>query len=197
MKGKTSLPAPRSRRGRPPKFGRPSQLTAITLPEDTIRHLQSLDPDLGWAIVRLVEQTNAPSATRLSKPLPRPPIELVRLPGNLGLILVSAAELKQIPGVSLIPLSDGRAFIALSREGGLADLELAIVDRMESLPPRSAVRANLEIMRKQLREWRRNPSLKFRSRALIIAEGAADIRIERLPHISGEPGNGEAQAPGG
>ena len=40
------------RRGRPPKFGRPAQLVTLTLPEDVISWLSTIDPDLGWAIGR-------------------------------------------------------------------------------------------------------------------------------------------------
>ena len=46
-----------------------------------------------------------------------------------------------MPGVSLIPLSDGRAFLALERGKGVADLELAVLDRLDGkrgLTPPSA-----------------------------------------------------------
>jgi hypothetical protein len=43
-------------RGRPPKFGRPAQLVAITLPTDVVQALRAHDPDLARAIVGLVEQ---------------------------------------------------------------------------------------------------------------------------------------------
>src|SRR5205814_914451 len=41
----------RHKRGRPPKFGRPSRLVALTLPTQVIRGLRKLHPDLAWAIV--------------------------------------------------------------------------------------------------------------------------------------------------
>jgi hypothetical protein len=45
-----------SKRGRPQKFGRPSQVVALTLPEDVLRGLRKIHHDLGWAIVALFEK---------------------------------------------------------------------------------------------------------------------------------------------
>jgi hypothetical protein len=45
--------------------------------------------------------------------------------------MVRATLFKDMPGVSLIPLSDGRAFLALEHGKGVADLELFVLD-----PPR-------------------------------------------------------------
>ena len=47
------------RRGRPPKYGTPSRIVAMTLPADVVDELEGLHDDLGWAIVRLVEQRRA------------------------------------------------------------------------------------------------------------------------------------------
>lgn len=64
----------------------------------------------------------------------KPPVDvaqLVRFPGDRALIQVRAELFSDMPGVSLIPLTDGRAFLALASGKGVADLELAVVDRME------------------------------------------------------------------
>ena len=48
-----------TRRGRPSKFGRPSQVVALTLPEDVLRGLRKVHSDVGWAIVSLLEKSPA------------------------------------------------------------------------------------------------------------------------------------------
>ena len=45
----------RRKRGRPPKFGRPGQVVALTLPEEVVAGLRRIDPDVAWAVVRLYE----------------------------------------------------------------------------------------------------------------------------------------------
>ncbi len=39
---------------------------------------------------------------------------------------------KNLAGVSIIPLADGRGFLALEAGRGVSDLELAVIDRLES-----------------------------------------------------------------
>ncbi len=182
MKRSRSATQPASKRGRPQKFGRPSQLVAVTLPDDVIAALQSLDADLGWAIVRLTEAAGHGSASSVPAEA-RPPIELARLPRGRGLILVRAASLREIPDISLIPLSDGRAFLALSGDSGIAELELKLLDRLEALPRDSSEAKELSAMRAQLRVWRQAPHLRFRSMSIIVAEGVSDPRAARLSKL--------------
>src|SRR5579872_5190556 len=54
----------RGKRGRPPKFGRPGQFVALTLPEEVVAGLRRIDADLAWAVVRLFEKEarRAPAA---------------------------------------------------------------------------------------------------------------------------------------
>ena len=59
----------RSRRGRPQKFGRPSRALTLTLPEDVIAALISINDDVSRAVVGLVQPLNADV-------VPRPPAEL-------------------------------------------------------------------------------------------------------------------------
>jgi hypothetical protein len=57
------------RRGRPSKFGRPSRVVALTLPEDVIDRLRRVHRDLGWAIVKLLDQEpNSASAHADAQP---------------------------------------------------------------------------------------------------------------------------------
>jgi hypothetical protein len=158
------------RRGRPPKFGRPAQLITLTLPEDVVAWLSTVDPDLGWAIVKLHERT---TKGRTGKPIQV--AELVQLPGQRALILVQPEPFKNLVGVSIIPLADGRGFLALEAGRGVSDLELAVIDRLEapSLPP--AEDEALKNLRALLRQWRQD-GVRFESRSIIVAQrrGAFD-----------------------
>src|SRR5262245_38329777 len=51
----------RGKRGRPSKFGRPSQVVALTLPDEVVRGLRRIDEDIAWAIVHMFEQDAAPA----------------------------------------------------------------------------------------------------------------------------------------
>ena len=42
-------------RGRPPKFGRPSQVVALTRPEEVMAGLRKINAGLAWAVVRMFE----------------------------------------------------------------------------------------------------------------------------------------------
>src|SRR5262245_55747974 len=95
-------------RGRPKKYGRDARAITIRLPEDVLGRLESLDDDVGRAIVRLVElhwTTQTPIARR--------PAEIAAF-GNQAVIVVRPAKvLKRLPGVQLVPVSNGRALISL------------------------------------------------------------------------------------
>ncbi len=159
------------RRGRPSKFGRPSQVVALTLPEDVIEALRGFHRDLGWAIVRLVESTNhGPLVRHARRPVAL--AELVHLPGGRALIVVQPKVFDGLQGVSTIPLADGRAFLALDAGGGLADLELAILDRIDALPEGDAERGVLVEVRTLVRTWRRDPGLSFKTKTVIVVEGS-------------------------
>lgn len=156
-----SRPSP-TKRGRPLKFGRPSQLVSLTLPVDVVDWLADIDDDLGWALVKVHERS-----TR-TKTRPNEVAGLVQLPGNRALILVRPDLFTNLKGVSLIPLADGRAFLALDATKGVADLEVAVLDRLDApaLPPPE--RAALLRMRQLLKQWRQDGIL-FESRAIVVA----------------------------
>ena len=156
---------PSRKRGRPRKFGREAQLISLTLPRDVLDWLGSLDDDLGWAIVKLYERS---TKTRSKGP---GVTQLVRFPGNRALIQVRSDLFRDIPGVALIPLNDGRAFLALEAGKGVADLELIVIDRIDDRRVEAAERDALIELRARLKEWRQE-GIRFESRAIIIAHGA-------------------------
>ncbi|MGD9903700.1 MAG: hypothetical protein AB7U83_09525 [Vicinamibacterales bacterium] len=154
-----------AKRGRPLKFGRPTQLLSVSLPADVVAWLRALDPDPAWAIVSLFEK-----ATR--RPHQRGPAraaaELVRMPGKRALILVRPDAFAGVRGVSVVPLSDGRGFLALDAGHGIADLEVAVVDRLDATTLPAQQRAALSEVRHLLRDWRQQ-GLQFVSRSILVA----------------------------
>ena len=156
-----------TKRGRPPKFGRPASLVAVTLPEDVLAGLQNIHSDLGWAIVSLFERV--PPVKRPRPPHP-PPAELSAVGGRRALIVVNPQVLEKLEGVSVISLANGPAFIALAPGKGLADLELATQDRLDYGKLTTQERQDLESLRVKLRAWRRDPLLNVRTQSIIVIE---------------------------
>jgi hypothetical protein len=154
----------KGRRGRPPKYGTRSQIVAVTLPRTTVSALAQLHSDLGWAIVGLVEKTQRATSPRSVAR----DVQLVEVGDGGFLIVVDRERFHMLPGVQLVPLSATQAFLALEPGGGIADLELAVLERLERLKtPSRERRATIELSR-QLRKWRRDPQLQSHSRSIVI-----------------------------
>lgn len=151
-----------SRRGRPPKYGRPAGLITLTLPHDVVEWLRTIHHDPGWAVVTLHDRATRREKRKTSL------AELVQLPGRRALILVNTEALKQLPGVSIIPLADGRGVLALEVGRTVADLEIAVIDRLDAPRVATSEREALVELRTRLREWRRT-GVRFESRSIIVA----------------------------
>jgi hypothetical protein len=155
------------RAGRPLKFGVPTEPVSLRLPRAVIDFLESIDSDVANAIVklhqRLVRKRDAGQLDLAG---------LYQVPGGRALILVRPEFFGEIPGVSLIPLSDGRAFLALDRSKGVADLELAVMDRLEAPSLTDTTRAALMRLRGLLQSWRRE-GIEFETRSIILAKRAS------------------------
>jgi hypothetical protein len=162
--------AARRPRGRPSKFGRPGHVVALTLPDDAIRALQRVDPDVGWAIVKLLDRGAKNQTMRAGT---RPDVELVAVDGRQSLIVVNHAVFPSLPGVNLIPLSDSRAFMALDPGRGMSDLELAVIDRLSDRKVTPRGRRALSELRTRLMTWRHDRALEFHARAIIVVERPA------------------------
>ncbi len=159
----TGVDAPK--RGRPPKFGRPGHVVSVTLPNDTLQALNRVDPDTGWAIVKLLERE--PHNGKVARDQD---VSLAHIGTRRSLIVVSRAIFRSLPGVNLIPLDGARAFLALEPGSGLSDLELAVIDRLadSSLPAQE--RRALEALRTRLAAWRHDKRLRFHQRSIIVVE---------------------------
>jgi hypothetical protein len=156
-----------TRRGRPSKFGRPSQVVALTLPDDVVRGLRRIDPDVGWAIVSLLEKSPAGNA---AEPAARPDVELVTIADRRSLIVVNRTVIQHLRGVNIIRLHGDRAFLAIDSGRGMADLELAVLDSLEDTAVASRERKALQTLRGQLRAWRVDRSLRFHAESIIVVE---------------------------
>ena len=89
------------RRGRPRKFAQPSRAITLTLPDDVIDTLETIDHDLSRAVVRLAQ----PEAARR----PHPPAELVSF-GRRAVILVNPTKtLEQRTAAALAELGTAQA----------------------------------------------------------------------------------------
>jgi len=165
--------AERRRRGRPSKFGRPSQLVALTLPLDVVRGLRKIDRDLARAIVRVFE--GAPNAADESSEDLQPDAELLKIADRRSLIVVNSVIIRSLPGVAIVPLDGTRGFLALEPGRGVSDLELAVIDRLDDAV-QARERQALEQLRRQLKTWRREPTLRFHGRAIIVVETLAASR---------------------
>jgi hypothetical protein len=141
---------------------------ALTLPEEVVRGLRRLHPDLAWAIVTLVEDKLPRRAVRMAAR--QPDAELVTIAGRQSLIVVNAAVFKRLPGISIIPLSGTRAFLALEPGSGMADLELAVLDRLDDPTSDARERRALKSLRSLLHRWRHDRTLRFHTRAIIVVE---------------------------
>ena len=156
-----------TRRGRPSKFGRPSQVVALTLPDDVVRGLRKIDTDVGWAIVTLFEKSPARASI---EPDAQPDVELVTIADRRSLIVVNRAVINHLRGVNIVPLHGDRAFLALDAGRGMTDLELAVIDSLEDPLLEARERKALRQLRAQLRAWRRDRTLRFHSRSIIVVE---------------------------
>jgi hypothetical protein len=152
-----------AKRGRPSKFGRPSRVVALTLPDDVVRGLRKVHSDLGWAIVGMFEKTPAQAAA------PEIDAELVTIGDRKSLIVVNREVFKDLPGIQVVPLHDDKAFLALDLGRGMTDLEIAVLDRLDHAIDRNERKA-LSKLRSQLKHWRNDRGLKFHTRAIIVVE---------------------------
>ena len=93
--------------------------------------------------------------------------------------LFDRAVFKRLPGVNIIPLTGNRAFLAFELGKGLGDLERAVTDRLDDPDTEGRERRAVRTLRAQVTRWRRNPALRFHTRAIIVVERLPDRRKRR------------------
>jgi hypothetical protein len=158
------MKAIKPRRGRPPKYGRPSQVVTVTLPADVLVRLSAIDADIGRAIVALVER-DGPVRSRVARAAE------VAVYGNHAVIVVTPTRaLKRLEGVQLVPVGNGRALISLQDRNSIWRLELNIRDTMDRADVSPKEREALGLLADILRDARRSRGVAINERSIIVLE---------------------------
>jgi inactivated superfamily I helicase len=105
------------------------------------------------------------------------------------LILVKPEPFQNLKGISIIPLADGRGFLALEPGKGVADLEIAVIDRLETKGLAATEQSALQFLRQQLRQWRQEGT-EFESRSIVVAR-RSQVRGRPLSPLSEAEGRGD------
>ena len=152
----------RPRRGRPRKFAAPSRAVTLTLPESTIAMLESVDHDLGRAIVRLTQEQSPKRAHKAA--------ELATFGRQAVIVVRPTPTLKQRTGVDLVPLPDGRALISFERPTTIEGLELTITDALDDPRLGRQDRAVFEAIRQILRSARQSSDISMLQKSIIVLQ---------------------------
>jgi hypothetical protein len=172
----TTAPLPvRSRPGRPPKFGRAARAVALTLPEDVIAALGRLDDDLARAVVRLSQPLVADRGHH-------PSVELTQYHGQAVIVIPPIRTLESIPGVTLVPLPDGRTLISLDGSLSVSDFELKLLYALDAdkglpEPDRTAMSSIAQI----LRHARQTRGISIHERSIIVLKVSRGRRTASTP----------------
>jgi hypothetical protein len=158
--------------GRPPKFGRPSRLVTVTLPEDILARLALVDPDLGRAIVAVAD-------SRAPRPADEIPAAELSSYGNHAIIVVTPVKaLKRLPGVQLVPIGSGRSLISLNTPNSITRFEIDVRDQLERNDVDGPERRTLEAIADLLRQARQARSVTVEARTIIVFESKRQRRID-------------------
>ncbi len=142
----------------------------MTLPEEVIRGLRRINADVGWAIVSLFSRAHRNGHGRTRR---HDVAELVGIGRRHSLIVVDRALVRRLPGVDLVPFNGAQAFLAIAPGHGLSDIELAVLDRLESGTLGDAEREALTALRARIRSWRHDRALRFHTRGIVIVDHTA------------------------
>ena len=163
---------PRRRPGRPRKFGRPSRPVTVTLPEDVLAHLSTIDADLGQAIVTAAEHQPR-SRVRLRTIRPA---ELASYGRHAVIVVTPVKALKRLPGVELVPIGGGRALISLDEPHAIPQLELDIRDVLQRHDVGRLGRQTLEAIAEILQGARVSKTVDVEERTIIVLESKRQRR---------------------
>jgi len=156
------------RRGRPLKFGRPARPVAVTLPDDVLAALRATDADVGRAIVALVQKHGTRAVRTESEARV---VDVARTGRRQRLIVVDPSVLSTLPGCRLMRIGPNQAFITLAPGAGLADLEVAVHDRLSEPHVGDRERDALQTLQQALRRWRKDKRVSVHARSIVVLEG--------------------------
>lgn len=156
--------------GRPRKFDRPSRAVTLTLPVDVIAALEATDKDLGHAVVRLTAPLTADLYIQT-------PAELFKYGDSAVIVVKRTSALDLIPGVTLVPLPDGRALISLDDTLSLSDLEVSLRDLIDETDALDPLQLDfLKAIAKILKEARRTKGILVNRRTIIVLQAESRRR---------------------
>lgn len=140
------------RSGRPPKFAEPRRPVTVTLPERTLRQLESIDADRALAIVRATEALVGQGRSVSQG------VELVEIsPGRSMIFVGPCPSLERIPWLQLVETAPGRNMLMIPSGTAVDSLEVEILDLLEKGPAVGTdERSLLEELRGQLGSLRRS-----------------------------------------
>lgn len=140
----------------------------MTLPEDVIDALRERDHDLARAIVALAASDGKPRAARP----PTPPVGLAKVAPRRFLITVDPNVVRRLPGCQFVPFGPGSAFLALEPGRGLADLILAVSDRLDEPTLDATEKRALRSLQAALRKWRTEAGASYEIRSIVVLQRA-------------------------
>lgn len=118
---------PKSAGGRPRKFSGSSRPVTVTLPDETLERLATINDDRAKAIVKAVDWAVADSDRRS-------PVELIEVADNQAIIVVGPSKLlRKISFLKLIEIAPKRFLLVLPTGTAVEALEVAVLDALNSL----------------------------------------------------------------
>jgi hypothetical protein len=136
----------------------------LTLPDDVLAALTSVDGDVGRAVVRLSQPLIGETAVR-------PPAELSKCGAAAVIVANPVAALERMSGVVLLRLPDGRALISLDPTMSVAEFELKVRDAMdEGIQLGVRERGVLASIAEILRTARQTKGISVHQRSLIVLQ---------------------------
>ncbi len=113
-------------KGRPPKFTEARRPVTVTLPERTLRQLETIDADRARAIVK------ATDASIQFDHGAGPLVETVEVAKGQAVIVVGPSQsLRAIPWLRLVEIAPARHLLAIPPGTAVDSLEVAILDKAQ------------------------------------------------------------------
>jgi hypothetical protein len=120
---------------------------------------------------------------RLSQPLltdvvAKPPAELSKYGDSAVIVIKPLPALNRMPGVSLVPLPDGRALISLHDAISVHEFELKLCDAIDGgtdMEPRE--RSAMSSIREILKSARQSKAITVHQRSIIVLQSTRHRRI--------------------
>jgi hypothetical protein len=132
--------------------------------------LGAVNPDLGRAIVTLVEGRRAPQPRTVRH------AEIATYGRHAVIVVTPLRSFKRLPGVQLVPIGDGRCLIALGKPYAAPSLELDILDAVGRRDAIGPEREALESLGDILRRARADRAVRVTERTIIVIEARRGAR---------------------